>query len=205
MGLRERQEAAPRQAVDMMVQVQRVLVVGTAGSGKTTVAGNLARISGLPHIELDALRYERDWREVPVEAFQSLVESITITDCWIIDGNYAAVRELTWNRAQLVVWLDYPLPVVLRRLVIRTLRRLFAGTNTDDRNPERIGRLLGRHSILLWALRSHSPLRQEYKIAASTPRPSNVRISRHRSTAETKAWLDSLEKMAAPSPGLVLP
>lgn len=204
MGLSNHPEATPGQAVDMIVRVHRVLVVGTAGSGKTTVATELATISGLPHIELDAHRYERDWREVPVEAFHSAVESITVTDCWIIDGNYAAVRELTWNRAQLVVWLDYPLPVVLRQLVVRTLRRLVARTSANDPNPERIGRLLGRQSILLWALRSHSPLRQEYEIAASTPRPGHARILRHRSTAETKAWLDLLEKRAGPSPGLFL-
>jgi adenylate kinase family enzyme len=187
-----------------MEGVQRVLVVGTAGSGKTTVARELATLSGLPHSELDDLRYERDWREVPVEAFCSAVESVTAADRWIIDGNYAAVRELAWSRAQLVVWLDYPLPVVLRRLVIRTLRRLFARSDEDEGNPEQIGRLLGRRSILLWALRSHAPLRQEYEIAASTPRPNDAHISRHRSPAETRAWLDLLEKRARPSPGLFL-
>jgi adenylate kinase family enzyme len=191
--------------VDVTVRVDRVLVVGTAGSGKTTVGRELAGISGLPHVELDTIRYERDWREVPVEVFRSAVESVAATDNWIIDGNYAAVRELTWSRAQLVVWLDYPLPVVLRRLAGRTLRRLVARPGSDDRNPERIGRLLGRRSILLWALRSHSPLRQEYEIMASTSRACDIRISRHRSTTETRAWLDLLRRRAEPSPGLFLP
>ena len=166
----------------------RVLVVGTAGSGKTTVARELARISGLPHVELDALRYERDWHEVPAERFYEAVRSVTDTESWILDGNYAAVRELIWNRAELVVWLDYSLAVVLRRLAVRTLRRLLS--RSRERDSETIGRVLGPRSILLWAVRSHGPLRQEYEICAAAPR--SARIVRHRSPGETERWLAGL-------------
>ena len=43
--------------------MQRLVVVGTSGSGKTTVAGQLALILGVPHIELDSLHWEPDWTE----------------------------------------------------------------------------------------------------------------------------------------------
>ncbi|MFJ3946378.1 P-loop NTPase family protein [Streptomyces griseoaurantiacus] len=176
----------------MTEPIRRVLIVGTAGSGKTTVAKELSRISELPHIELDTLRYERNWREVPAGVFYSGVEAITDTEDWIIDGNYAAVRQLTWSRAQFVLWLDYPLSITLRRLVIRTLHRLGTKENSDSRNPERLIRVLGRRSIILWALRSHAPLRQEYEMTVSDY-SGNTHIARHRSPAETETWLNSLE------------
>jgi cytidylate kinase len=187
--------------------VGRILIVGTTGSGKSTLAKALAKASRLPHVELDMLRYERDWQEVPADRFRTAVEDIVDTDAWIIDGNYASVRELTWSRAQLVVWMDYSLAVVLRRLLGRTVKRLLHGV--DRRNPERIGRLLGPQSILLWALRSHAPLRREYEIATSAPWANRLRILRHRSIAQTNTWLDEVvaaTRAAGPQtrPGLFL-
>lgn len=187
----------------MSEPVRRILVVGTTGSGKTTVASELARLGGLPHTELDTLRYERDWREVATADFCEQVAAVAATDAWIIDGNYAAVRQLTWSRAQLVVWLDYPLPVIFGRLLRRTLRRLATRSNARARNPERLGRLFGRRSILLWALRSHAPLRQEYELAAAERTGGLPHIARHRSAAQTDRWLRGLEAdlAGAPPPG----
>lgn len=171
---------------------QRVLIIGTAGSGKTSLARALSDLGGLPHIELDLLRYEDDWREVPIADFRERVVAIAQTDSWIIDGNYAAVRELTWSRAQLVVWVDYSLPVVLRRLLVRTVRRLATAANMGNGNRERFGRLFGRQSIFLWTIRSHSPLRKEYEMAIAAPRSNTPHIVRHRSPKETRIWLARL-------------
>jgi adenylate kinase family enzyme len=175
---------------------QRLLVIGTAGSGKTSLARALSDLSGLPHIELDLLRYEGDWREVPIAEFRERVTAIAQTDSWIIDGNYAAVRELTWTRAQLVVWIDYSLPVVLRRLVVRTVRRLATAANIGNGNRERFGRLFGRQSIFLWAIRSHSPLRKEYEMAIAARRSNPPHIVRYRSPKETRIWLAQLRDAA---------
>ena len=46
------------------------------------------------------------------------------SDGWVADGNYSKVRDLVWGSADLLVWLDYALPVIMGRLVSRTLRRL---------------------------------------------------------------------------------
>jgi adenylate kinase family enzyme len=55
----------------------RYVVVGTSGSGKTTVSANLAAESGLEHIELDALHWLEDWTERPPKEFRTLVECET--------------------------------------------------------------------------------------------------------------------------------
>jgi len=96
---------------------QRISVVGTTGSGKTTLSERLARCLGVPHVELDALHWGPNWTELDPETFRAKVARIVQCDAWVIDGNYNAVRELVWERAQAVVWLDYGLPTILGRLV----------------------------------------------------------------------------------------
>jgi len=179
---------------------KRVLVVGTTGSGKTTLARRLSDIGGLPHVELDELRYERDWQEVAATTFRERVAAVVGTECWVVDGNYAAVRELTWSRAELVVWMDYSMLVVLRRLLGRTVRRLTTKADAGNGNREQLGRLLGRRSILVWAVRSHAPLRKEYEMTIATPRANAPRVVRLRSPSQTRAWLAQLRNGA---PGLV--
>jgi adenylate kinase family enzyme len=180
----------------MTKSFKRVLVIGPTGSGKTTLAESISRVSGLRHIELDLLRYRRNWQEIPADEFIDQVAAIAQTNTWIIDGNYSTVRELTWMRSDLVVWLDYSLPTILYRLLIRTVRRLVTMTDVGNENRERLRRLFGRRSIVLWAIRSHSPLRKEYEIMAATVPPDTPRIIRHRSPKETRAWLSNIRQAA---------
>jgi adenylate kinase family enzyme len=176
----------------MTKSFKRVLIVGPTSSGKTTLAEKISEVSGLPHIELDLLRYKRDWQEVPIAEFHERVAAVVQTSYWIIDGNYSAVREMTWKRADLVLWLDYSLAVVLYRLLIRTVRRLVTMTDVGNENREQLRRLFGRRSIISWAVRSHSPLRKEYEIAIAAL-PSHIpHIVRHRSPRETQEWLSKL-------------
>ena len=74
--------------------VRRVSVVGNSGSGKTTVAAQLAARLGVSHIELDAIRHQPNWQELPDDEFRSRVAALTDADGWVVDGNYGAVRDL---------------------------------------------------------------------------------------------------------------
>jgi adenylate kinase family enzyme len=94
---------------------RRVAVVGTSGSGKTTLARRLAQRLGVPHVELDALHWEADWTPVQREVFRERVSRVLDGDAWTTDGNYSAVRDIVWGRADTVVWLDYALGVVMER------------------------------------------------------------------------------------------
>lgn len=118
--------------------MKRISVVGTSGSGKTTFAGKLAEILSVPHIELDALHWEADWVEAANEVFRSRVREAARADRWVIDGNYSSrARDLVWERADTVVWLDYSFPVIFSRVVGRTFRRLVSGEECCNGNRER--------------------------------------------------------------------
>ncbi len=102
----------------------RIAVVGVTGSGKTTVAAQLAKALGFPHIELDALHWQANWTMTNLEDFRQQVTQALSGPAWVTDGNYGKVRDLIWPRANTLVWLDYPLAVVLWQLTRRTLARI---------------------------------------------------------------------------------
>jgi adenylate kinase family enzyme len=152
--------------------VLRVSVVGNSGSGKSTLAGALASRLGVPHIELDAIYHQPGWQPLPAAEFRARVDALTANGGWVVDGNYSAVRDLVWARADSVVWLDPPRRTVMRQIVLRTLRRMALRVDLWNGNRERWRNLLTRdpeESIIAWAWQRHAVYRARY-LAASTDR-----------------------------------
>ena len=102
----------------------RIVVVGTSGAGKITLARTIAARLALPHIELDAINWQAGWRDLtrhdPAEFVRRVTEAIQ-ADRWVVDGNYGPVRDIVWTRATHLVWLDYPRPVIMARVIRRSL------------------------------------------------------------------------------------
>jgi hypothetical protein len=176
----------------MRASFRRVAVVGAVGCGKTTLAREIARRIDAPHIELDALRYQPDWVVEADETFRDKVVEYVGTDSWVIDGNYADVQDLTWLRAQLLVWIDIGLTVVLWRLLRRTFRRLWGKEEFFNRNREQFRRVFGSQSILIWAIRSHGPRRRRYEELLKHPRYAHLQVVRLRSPSAVRVWLAGL-------------
>jgi len=173
--------------------MQRIVIVGTTGSGKTTLAGRLSRILDSPHIELDALHWESNWVEVSDDIFRDRVTEATAADRWIVDGNYGVIRGIVWPRADAIVWLDYTLREILWRLVRRTALRVTRSETCCNGNRESILRTFSADSILLWALRTHARRRQEFPILLAERAAAGATILIHKSPAETEAWINELE------------
>src|SRR3990172_8590819 len=102
---------------------QRILILGRTGSGKTTLARELAAAIGVPHVELDALYFGPNFSTVPLPVLRERTSAAIAGDRWVTDGNKSAVRDLVWPRADTIIWLDYPLAVSLWRLGKRALWR----------------------------------------------------------------------------------
>ena len=174
--------------------MKRIVVVGTSGSGKTTLARQLASLRDIPFVELDALHWGPHWTSVSTALLRERVASALSGDTWVVDGNYSKVRDLTWGRADTVLWLDYNLGVVMTRLLRRTSVRLFTREELWHGNQESAkSAFFSRDSILLWALQTHFKNRRQYSELTLCPEYAHLRIMRFRSPQSTTIWLKSVK------------
>jgi len=173
---------------------QRINVIGSTGSGKTTVAAAIAKRLGLPRIELDALFWKPDWGETPDDEFLPKVEEATRGDAWVLDGNYSRTRPIVWPRADTIVWLDYRFPTVFLQLLWRTIRRavtkepMWGGCIETWRKG-----FLSRDSILLWCVQTYWRRRRNVPVAFRKPEHRHLTVIRLRSRRETTEWLCGLD------------
>ena len=183
--------------------MRRVSVVGCSGSGKSTLARLVAGALGLPCLELDAIRHQPGWRELPDGEFAAQVGAFVAGDGWVVDGNYSVVREpLVWPAADTVVWLDLPRPQVMTRLVTRSVRRVVLRQELWNGNREQLRNLLAwdpERSIIRWSWTRHAVLRQRYAAAMDDAAWSHLRFVRLRSGAEVRSFVAGLPERA-PSP-----
>lgn len=65
---------------------QRISVVGTSGSGNTTLARKISQLLAVHHVELDALHWEANWTEASIDVFRKRVEQSLSSNSWVVDG-----------------------------------------------------------------------------------------------------------------------
>jgi len=175
--------------------VTRVVVIGVTGSGKSMLAERLAARLGGDYVELDALHWEPHWTEAAPEVFRERVERATAGPCWVVAGNYSAVRDLVWPRADTVVWLDYPFSLVLRRLTVRTLRRILTREVLWNGNQESFWdhcRLWSETSLFNWLLKTYWAYRREFPRLFDQRAHAHLRIVRLRRPRDAESWLAGL-------------
>ena len=175
--------------------MKRILVIGTTGSGKTTLARKLAQRLGNPHIELDSLFWEPNWVQAEYEVFRDRVSTATASECWIADGNYTSkARDILWGRADTVVWLDYSLLLIMWQLVTRTLRRVVRREELWNGNRESLReQLFTRDSLFLWAIKTHGTFRRHFRYLLEQPEFARLQLVQLRSPRETAKWLKNLD------------
>jgi adenylate kinase family enzyme len=173
--------------------MQRVVVVGTSGSGKTTVAARMAEKLGLYHIELDSIHWLPNWSELPDEKFRAQVIEETMKDGWVVDGNYKVVRDILWNKADTIVWLDLPFRIVFWRIVKRTIHRIWTGERLWNDNVERLSALFGWYGMPIWVIRTYWRRKKEYSILLSEQEYSHLTVVHLHTVEETEKWLDGLK------------
>ena len=172
--------------------VQRVSVVGNSGSGKSTVARELAGILGVPHLELDGVFHQPDWVPLPEDEFRRVVGAATAGAGWVIDGNYSVVRPIVWARADTVVWLDLPRRTVMRQVVWRTLRRAVTRQELWNGNREPLRNFLTwepEESVISWAWHNHATYRDRYAAAAADPANAHLTFIRLTSRGDITRFL----------------
>ena len=173
--------------------MRRLLVIGTSCSGKTTMASSRSVILSCRHVELDRLYWLPGWRNREVEEFRELTRREVSGSCWVVDGNYSFVRDITLSRATAVIWLNYSFPRVFWRALRRTTQRvysqdeLFAGNRESFRQS-----FLSKDSILWWVITTWRRRKREYARLAKHPHhPPFVKLCHPR---DAEIFLDKLQE-----------
>jgi adenylate kinase family enzyme len=167
--------------------LKRVVVLGTTGAGKSTLAGRLAELIGAEHVELDGFNHGPNWTPRPAGEFAASVAGVLRQPGWVVDGNYIdRVSDTLWPHADTVLWLDVPLWIILPRIVRRTVRRIRNRTELWSGNREQWSALA---SLLPWAVRSQRRHRAELPGRLAELEQSGVRVVRLTSAAAVERWL----------------
>jgi adenylate kinase family enzyme len=169
----------------------RVIVVGISGNGKTTLGKALAAKLDVPFVELDSLYHLPGWTEETPDRFREQVDAVTAGDGWVLDGFYRTmVGDITLSRADTVVWLDQPLPLVLSRLIRRAVRDVRTGRDLFNGNRQtwRMA-FFTKDSLVGFAIKSHFRRRRIYPSRfAEYPEVTVVRL---RSPRQVRRWLEA--------------
>jgi adenylate kinase family enzyme len=176
----------------------RIAIIGASGNGKTTLAAELAERLGIRHVELDALHHGPNWESSGAEVLRERVTAATEGDGWVTDGTYRSMLgDLVLERAEIAVWLDLPVPLIMWRLLRRTYVRrrdkvvLWNGNVEGGSWREQIG-------YLLWPA-----LKRAYANRRSVPerfaRHPHLSTHRLRSDRDVRAFVQSIQATSSTS------
>jgi len=166
--------------------MQRVIVIGPCGAGKSTASHRIATALGLPIYHLDKLHWSAGWVEGSKDELRAALAPIVASDCWLIDGNYGSTMEARLKRADTVVYLDYPITLCLWRAAQRVW--FYRGRSRPDMAedcPERF------NFEFFWYIANwnrHARPRTENLLKAS-----EARILCFKKPQQLDRWLSNLE------------
>jgi adenylate kinase family enzyme len=171
---------------------RRILVYGVTGSGKTTLAERLGRVTGLPWTSVDDATWQPGWVLRPEEEQREIFAEVCARDAWILDSAYATWLDLALARAELIVGLDYPRWLSLGRLVRRTLARNLDHRPICNGNVETWRQTFSRDSIVAWHFRSFA--RKHERLVAWEADPAMPPVVRLTSPRELEGWVEAVAR-----------
>ena len=165
--------------------MQRVLVIGPCGAGKSTAAVEIGGLLGLPVHHLDRLHWRAGWVESTRDELRAALAPILAGERWLIDGNYGGTMAGRLDRADTVVYLDYPTRVCLWRALVRVWRH--RGQSRPDMAPGCPERFDPAFFLYILTFRRGPRRRTEAKLAGH-----HDKLKRFRHPRELRTWMDSL-------------
>ncbi len=167
--------------------MERVVLIGPGGAGKSTLARTMAEVTGLPLIHLDREYWRAGWVPTPDEEWVATVQRLVQGDRWIMDGNYGGTMPIRFARAHTIVFMDFPRWRYLPRALKRGL--LNRGRTRPDMAPGCNERLDCAFTRWLWNYPKEARARTLAALAAA---PSGTRIVTLRTPREVAAFAASL-------------
>lgn len=178
--------------------MERVVVVGSSGSGKTTLARTLAEQLDLTHIELDGIFHQSGWVSRPSDEFIVELERqmAAANDRWVTCGNYVSVSSgVQMRRADTIVWLDLPRSMIMRRVLVRTVRRALTREELWNGNREPLTNFYRwdpEKNLIRWAWTRFDQTRSRYEEMSQDGTWSHAEVFRFRTSDEVTAFASGI-------------
>ena len=166
--------------------MERVVIIGCGGAGKSTLARSLGEKTGLPVVHLDKLFWKPGWVESTREEIDGIIQWEIRKDRWIIDGNYNRTLTMRMERCDTVIYLDFSRFACLWGVMKRILTT--HGTVRPDMGagcPERFDL-----EFLKWVWNFNKTKRKQYYELLNSLEDKNVIILRSR--REVNAFVKNL-------------
>ena len=102
--------------------MERIVIIGCGGAGKSTLARQLGEKLNIPVVHLDKLWWKPNWVESSREVVDAKLAVELAKPRWIMDGNFNRTIELRLDACDTVIYLDYPRFVCLKSWLGRVIR-----------------------------------------------------------------------------------
>ncbi|MFY0631303.1 MAG: AAA family ATPase [Flavobacteriaceae bacterium] len=137
--------------------MKKIIITGTTCTGKTTLGKKLMKEISVPQIDLDDLHFLPNWVEKEKRRFvEDVNNEIKGLEEWIVTGSYQTLlKDTVWQEASTIVWLDYPLNLIVRRFFIRTWKRVVFKEKCCGENYETLSKTFSKESLFLWIFKTY--------------------------------------------------
>ncbi|QCJ70168.1 adenylate kinase [Providencia heimbachae] len=180
----------------------KINVIGTTGSGKSTLGKELAALFQVSYVELDAIYWKKNWQSSSDDELnQKLTHALNNAKTgWILDGNYSRTIPIKWQTVDMVVWLDYSFLRTLYQSISRTITRILSQaelwSNTGNTETWRKA-FFSRDSIIVWLFKTYHLNKKRNISYFIDPQYKHIQFVRLTSPAETRLFLQLMKQHKA--------
>jgi adenylate kinase family enzyme len=166
--------------------LQRIMIVGQCGSGKSTLARRISERTGLPAIHVDKIHWQPGWVERSTSEKTRLCMEAEQGERWVFEGGHSATWPSRLARADMVVWIDLPVALRIRRVIWRSLSSWRQNRpDMADGCQERL-RMLPEFLHYIWRTRNSARAKIGRLLATSS---NGVEVVHLRSVGEVDAFV----------------
>ncbi len=169
--------------------MNRILIIGSGGAGKSTLARRLGEKLGVRVIHLDRHYWHPGWQPTPEDTWRETVGALVRGQQWIIDGNFGGTFDIRFPAADTIIDLDYGTLLCLRRAFKRRLLYPIKGRpDMNDGCPEQLFAMDYYHWILFFRKSGRPRIERAYQDYGD-----GKTILRFRNPSELECWLATLD------------
>ena len=166
--------------------MERILIIGCSGSGKSALARVLKEKLGLPVVHLDQLWWKQGWQHATREEFDARLDLALNMDRWIMDGNYSRTIAQRLPKCDTIIYLDFD----RWECLLGIFQRYFAnrGKTRPDMGSGCTERLDWEHLKYVWNFNQNNRVRN-YTYLAQAKHAKHIVL---KSRKEVKAFLETI-------------